>query len=236
MKKVFHQVDSLDKKCYDTLSLSPDILMENASGGMRDYIYNHFELNSKILIVCGYGINGADGITLARQISGDYDINLYLLDDDVKGMSKIQLERAKKIDINIISILQDNNDVIVDCIFGSGLSREISDEVQQIIIKLNTFSGYKISCDVPSGLYPQNNLNTNKQKSIFKADTVITMGGLKTSLFSDIAKDFYKELKIVNLGISTQNYEEDTNIYLLQEEDLILPFRKKQNTHKYHLF
>jgi hydroxyethylthiazole kinase-like uncharacterized protein yjeF len=231
MKKVFHQLASFDKKCYDNLALSPDILMENASNAIGDYIYKHFDKNLSILIVCGYGNNGADGITLSRQINGDYKVSLYLLDKNVSGISKIQLDRAKKVGVNIVDEIVDS-DIIVDCIFGSGLSREISDDIENLILKLNNFNGYKIACDIPSGLYPQNILNKHKQKIIFKTDTVITMGSLKTSMFSDIAKDTYKKIKIANLGISQQKYQGETNIYLLDKKDLILPFRDKQNTHK----
>ncbi|VAY86326.1 NAD(P)HX epimerase / NAD(P)HX dehydratase [hydrothermal vent metagenome] len=227
MKKIFHEVDTLDKKCIQKYYLSEDILMENASGALRDYIYKKFKLKQKILIVCGSGNNGADGITLARQLHNDYKVNLYLASTPTSKMAILQLQRAKSIGVKITTNTKNKYDIIVDCIFGSGLNREISDNTNTLIKKLNKKNAFKIACDIPSGLYLSQN-----QKAIFKANTTITMGALKTSLFSDTAKDFVGKIIIANLGISNKTYESKTNIFYLEKKDLKLPLRKKQNTHK----
>lgn len=227
MQKIFDEVNSLDKRCYEKFALSEDILMEHAASSMANFIENRFEENKSILIVCGSGNNGADGIALARLLHKKYDVNLYLAKEPKSAMAKIQLQRAKSLDIKIIKEIFEA-DVIVDCLFGSGLNKQLIEEDTSLLQNLNSFNSYKTACDIPSGID-----NLGQVKTIaFEADITITMGALKTSLFSDIAKDYVGEVIVANLGVQREVYEIETNKYLLDESDMKLPFRNKKNAHK----
>jgi len=77
MQKLFDEVGSLDKRCYEEFGLCEDILMEHASSGMAEYIREHFAFGAKVIIPCGSGNNGADGIACARLLHKDYDISIF---------------------------------------------------------------------------------------------------------------------------------------------------------------
>ena len=227
MQKIFDEVNSLDKRCYEKFALSEDILMEHAASSMYDFIESKFEENKSILIVCGSGNNGADGIALARLLHKKYDVNLYLAKEPKSTMAKIQLQRVKSLDIKIVKEIFEA-DIIVDCLFGSGLNKQLNIDDTSLLENLNSFNSYKIACDIPSGID-----NLGQVKTIaFEADTTITMGALKTSLFSDVAKDYVGEIVVANLGVQREVYEIETNKYLLDESDMKLPFRNKKNAHK----
>ena len=227
MQKIFDEVNSLDKRCYEKFALSEDILMEHAASSMYDFIESKFEENKSILIVCGSRNNGADGIALARLLHKKYDVNLYLAKEPKSTMAKIQLQRAKSLDIKIVKEIFEA-DIIVDCLFGSGLNKQLNIDDTSLLESLNSFNSYKIACDIPSGIDTLGQVKT----IAFEADTTITMGALKTSLFSDIAKDYVGEIIVANLGVQREVYEVDTNKYLLDESDMKLPFRNKKNAHK----
>lgn len=227
MQKIFDEVNSLDKRCYEKFALSEDILMEHAASSMYDFIESKFEENKSILIVCGSGNNGADGIALARLLHKKYDVNLYFAKEPKSIMAKIQLQRAKSLDIKIVKEIFET-DIIVDCLFGSGLNKQLDTNDTSLLESLNSFNSYKIACDIPSGID-----NLGQVKTIaFEADTTITMGALKTSLFSDVAKDYVGKIVVANLGVQREVYEIETNKYLLDESDMKLPFRNKKNAHK----
>ena len=227
MQKIFDEVNSLDKRCYEKFALSEDILMEHAASSMYDFIESKFEENKSILIVCGSGNNGADGIALARLLHKKYDVNLYFAKEPKSTMAKIQLQRAKSLDIKIVKEIFEG-DIIVDCLFGTGLNKPLDEKSINLLNTLNSYNSYKIACDIPSGID-----NLGQVKTIaFEADTTITMGALKTSLFSDIAKDYVGEIIVANLGVQREVYEIETNKYLLDESDMKLPFRNKKNAHK----
>ena len=227
MQKIFDEVGSLDKRCYEEFSLSEDILMEHAANSMALYIEEKYHDKKSILIVCGSGNNGADGIALARLLHTKFDVSLYFYKKVKTDIGKVQYKRAKSIGVNIVSELE-ITDIIVDCIFGSGLNKSLDKEAISLIEKLNSFEAIKIACDIPSGIFNNGQLDS----VAFNADTTITMGALKTSLFSDTAKDYVGKIKVANLGIQRELYETNTNKYLLEKSDLKLPFRNTLNSHK----
>ena len=227
MKKIFDEVRSLDKRAIEEFHLTEDILMENASLGLKNYITKKFKKNSSILIVCGSGNNGADGISLARLLQNKFEVSLYLVNEPKTEIGKLQLKRAKSINVNFVNqIFQ--ADVVVDCLFGTGLNKELDEDSVSLINGLNNLNSFKIACDIPSGL---NSLGQVIQTA-FKADITITMGALKTALLIDIAKDFVGKIKVATLGVENELFQAQTNKYLLEKSDLVLPLRDIQNTHK----
>jgi hydroxyethylthiazole kinase-like uncharacterized protein yjeF len=140
-------------------------------------------------------------------------------------MAKLQFERIKRIDIDIIDEIYEA-DIIIDALFGSGLSRPLDEQTALHVSLLNSLSGVKIACDIPTGLYGKCDENS------FIADFTLTMGALKKSLFSDCAKDRVGKIKVLDLGVAREVYEKPSLMKLLDFEDMNLPFRKIQNSHK----
>jgi len=227
MKKVFFEVDSLDKRCYEEFGLSEDVLQEHASMSMANFIKTNFKSGQKILIVCGGGNNGADGMAISRLLDEEFCVALFVVSDIKTDMAKVQFNRAKKCNIKFVENVE-NCDILVDCLFGSGLNRALSEKYLNIIDEMNKIEAFKLSCDSPSGLFRDGNVD----KICFKADATITMGAFKLSLFSDIAKEFVGNIYVANLGISSKMYEISSNFYLLEYSDLKLPFRVNKNSHK----
>ena len=227
MEKVFYEVNSLDRRCYEEFALTEDILMEHAASSMANFIEDRFDKKTSIFIVAGPGNNGADGIALARLLYKKYDVKLYLPFGAKSSMAKLQKKRLKFLGLSLVDSLCEC-DIVVDCLFGSGLNKQLDEKSLNIIDNLNKQKSYKIACDIPSGINIKGQINQNA----FCADTTITMGALKVALFSDEAKDFVGKIKVANLGIQRNIYEDDTNIFLLQRKDMNLPFRDKKDSHK----
>ncbi len=226
MKRVFKEVGSLDRKCYEVYALSEDLLMEHAAEALKREV-ERFPKKSRVLIVCGPGNNGADGITLARMLKGDYEVKIFLPYGAKSQMAKLQLDRAERVGVEEVFKVEEA-DIVVDAIFGSGMNRELKEDIVEIIDQLNSLEAYKIACDVPTGIDAKGNVS----KNAFFADVTVTMGALKESLFTDEAKDYVGEIKIADLGVSSALYEDESDTYLLEEEDLKLPFREKKSSHK----
>ena len=227
MQNIYDEVNSLDKRCYEKYNLNEDILMEHASISMMNYIDKKFTKKRKILIVCGAGNNGADGIALARLLYKKYKIILYIPFGVKSEMAKLQVKRCESLGIKVSSKIK-SSDVIVDCLFGSGLNRELDEESLSLIKLLNNSKAYKIACDIPSGI---NNLGQVNQ-SVFYSDTTITMGALKKSLFTDIAKEYVGNIIVANLGIQRKLYEKKSTCFLIEKEDLKLPIRDNKISNK----
>ena len=224
MKPLFKEVYSFDKKCYEKYKLNEDILMENAASNLEAVIPKKAKV---INIIAGPGNNGADGITLARRILTKKEVNLYLPLGVKSPMAKLQLERFEAIGGKIKKDYE-KCDCVVDAIFGSGLKKDLSDELVFLIKQMNNMDAFKIACDIPTGIDDKGNL----RPVAFRADVTVTMGAEKLSLYNDFAKDYVGEIIRADLGVSFNKYIDNGNYYVLEKEDLVLPFRKKQNSHK----
>ncbi|CAA6811658.1 MAG: NAD(P)HX epimerase / NAD(P)HX dehydratase [uncultured Sulfurovum sp.] len=226
MQKVYHDCSNLDIKCYKEYGLTEDILMENAATGMARYVRTHFVFGSSVLIVAGPGNNGADGIVLARQLGRDYEVKLYVPFGVKSDMGILQLERVKRLGVQTVETLEDA-DVIVDALYAAGLNRALNKETKYIVEKLNVFKGHKIACDVPTGVSDNGLLSL-----AFRAEVTVSMGARTEALYLDENKDMVGDIICVDLGISHGHYEDVTDMYVLEEQDMTLPTREKQNSHK----
>jgi len=227
MQKVFQNCYALDKKCYEEYGLTEDILMEHAASGMANYIRKHFIQGTSVLIAAGMGNNGADGIALARQLHGDYEVKLYVPFELRSAMAKVQFERATFLGVKVVDEVS-QADVVVDALFGAGLSRNVNGNTEHILHQLNALKAHKIACDIPTGVGEQGTL----MPMAFHADVTLTMGAYKEALFLDESKDAVGEVIRIDLGVSSLFYEAESQTNLLESSDLKLPSRTAQSTHK----
>ncbi len=227
MKKIFKNIGYLDKRLVEEFAFSEDIMQENAASSLNKWVRKNLKKGKKVQILCGPGNNGADGLACARMLKKDYCVSVLLPLGVRSNMAKLQLERLKKLNIKIDKKLK-KAALHVDAIFGSGLNKALPEDIKDILIKVNQQKSFKLSCDVPTGIMEDGNI----LDLAFRADATISMGALKTSLFSDLAKDYVGKIKVANLGVSRKVYEKKTNTFLLEKKDLSLPERNKQNANK----
>lgn len=246
MKKIYHSTSILDKLALNNFNLSEDILMENAAANLETALVSYLQTirishKNKILILCGSGDNGGDGYVLARRLLGScfsdtkLEIIVFEVLESKSNACILQKNRWEKLGGKTFNLWNEKNSnfdffseccknacAIIDCIFGSGFHGNISDTIMSIISEANSSDAYKIACDIPSGLE-------------FNANETITMGALKTVLFSDKAKSVVGKISVGNLGIQKSLFENSSVIphgFLLEVSDIKLPFRKDANCHK----
>jgi len=227
MQRLYNSCRDLDKRCYEKYALTEDILMENASLGMANYIRANFSRGSSLLIVVGVGNNGADGIVLARLLYGYCSVRVYIPSPLKSDMAKIQFQRTKRVGIEFVDDIIES-DIVVDALFGAGLNRKLDTTTQDIIGRINRLQGFKIACDIPTGI----GVDGEAMPVAIYTDVTITMGALKESLYSDSAKEFVGDIICVELGVVRDIYEIPTDSYLLDRDDLKLPSRTSLDTHK----
>lgn len=229
MRNLYYFTNNLDEHSRLKHHLTSELQMEHAAIAIYNHINQNIKRDSTVLIVCGSGNNGADGYALARLLTQNYKVKVLSHEEPKSALAMLQYNRLKNMDIDFCK-LAGNADVVVDAIFGSGLSKPLSAKTVGLLQKLNALNAYKIACDIPTGIFQDGTTDT----VTFKADTTITMGAEKLCLYSDFAKDFCGNIEIANLGTSYNNFCKDfkPDALLLETEDLQLPYRKTKNTNK----
>lgn len=226
MQNLYTEVSSLDRRCVDLYALSEEVMMEHAASAIAGLIRERIAPGASILILCGSGNNGADGLALVRLLEGSYRVSHTLPLGASSPLCRLQQERLEKLGLHPAPIPH-SCDVIVDALFGSGLSRPLSGDSAAILDRVNAMEGVKIACDVPSGLF-----SDGRDPHAFVADVTVTMGGLKRGLFSDSAKEVAGEIITADLGIPRSCYELPSHWQLLERDDLRLPIRTRISSHK----
>lgn len=229
MKELFASLSALDKSAKENYNLTEELMMEHAAIGIKKEIELRFKKGSSILIATGSGNNGADGFALARLLDGYYDVEIFEALEPKSSLCKLQKSRALSCGLIPIKNIKSKYDIVVDAIFGSGLTKTINTKISKLITKLNSLIAFKIACDIPSGLFESGN-----GECVFMSDLTVTMGAAKTALFSDFAKEFVGELVIAGLGIPQELYKRGfkAEAYLLEKSDLLLPLRVVKSSHK----
>ena len=227
MEKIFDSVRALDKRAADAFNLKNGVLMEHAARGMTERIGSLFP-SPLVQIVCGSGDNGGDGFALARLLADFCTVQVVSVKEPKSHLCKLQRERLELLGIPVTAELQEHCDVLVDAVFGTGIRGSLDNEMCAVIDRMNAVQGYKIACDIPSGL----NEFGIPSPVAFRADETCTMGAIKTALYADAAKDYTGDIHVLNLGLPRRCYEGETDTFLLSAADMKLPHRAVQNTHK----
>ncbi len=245
MQKVYLETQKLDASCRAAYGLTEEIMMENAAIALENAVKNPYPFSGdrrhpqKILVLCGGGNNGADGYTLSRRLRFDYDVSVIQFFEPKTTLCKIQAERAEKCGVRFVKREDISfydlrfTDIVVDCVFGSGFHGDFDEKSLGSFGDFNACECFKIACDVPSGLREDGSV----AEGAFIADLTVTMGALKSCLYSDFAKDFVGEVKCAELGVNRRLYENSSNYdlikgMLLDESDLVLPHRTVANVNK----
>ena len=236
------QINKIDAHTIQNEPISSYDLMERASTICFEEIYNNFlekDFNGTIHIFCGLGNNGGDGLVIARKLHQiGKEIKIYSLfwgqnrSFDYKKNEKKINELNLKIEIiknDSHQFLIDKNDIVVDAIWGTGLSRPIKNFASNIIKRINNYSSNIISIDIPSGLSVEHNFKIQKD-AIINAKITLTFEFPKLSFLLPETGNFVGDFKILQIGLDKEFIKKQkTNHYFLNEEDIksIIKTREK---------
>ena len=188
-------------------------LMERASTKLFEWIKKHVQADRTIIIFVGLGNNGGDGAALARMLSQNgykVIINIIRYSDNASSdflKNYQRLQNTKSLEINEVTNINDiakieNNDVIIDAIFGSGLTRPITGFVAKIINFINLSNAITISIDIPSGLFADKT-SILKNAEIIKADYTLSFQFPKLAFLFPENEMYVGNWQLLDIGLSS---------------------------------
>lgn len=206
-------------------------LMERAGSAVADAAENAMEKihGKSILIVCGGGNNGGDGFAAARLLEErGVAVTVLCTAENFSENCIVEKERYEGKILHEIPY-SDRYDVIVDCIFGTGISREVAGKEALLISFINESGSYILAVDIPSGLNGNNGLIHGL---CVYADETITIGEYKTGLFLNEGTDVCGLIKSADIGIELPK-KEGKYTHIATDSDIAVYFpKRKRNTHK----
>ena len=175
-------------------------LMYRAAKGVYDS-YHEWQ-DKEIAIVVGGGNNGGDGYALAGILKENgCDPVVIKVSDKMSEDGKYYCDIALDKGVSVISFSEDTdlgkNDIIVDCILGTGFTGEVRGTAAKAIEAVNDSGAFVISVDINSGM----NGDTGEATLAVRSDLTVSIGYIKTGLVTEEAKRYIGELVNVDIGI-----------------------------------
>ncbi len=221
----------IDRWAIEELGIPGIVLMENAGKAIVERLQQILSnLHSKkIIIFCGKGNNGGDGFVIARhltQLGANVTVLLAGKLIDLKGDAKTNSIITRNMKIPLKELSPENidtfdhklrhADVIVDALFGTGLSKPVTDFMKTVVDKINQPKKFTASVDINSGI------NADSGQLIgphVKSDITFALASFKNSHLLHPAAGVMKKVELLDIGIPHQNNQK-IHIQLVEEEDI----------------
>ena len=217
------QIKELDTYTIQHEPVTSTDLMERAANALYGWFAQNLSTLQPIVVFCGPGNNGGDGLALARLLyTSGYSIEVcYLTASSYSPDFRLNFERLKTLGllpVEISSILDfpylDNHHVVVDAIFGSGLSKPLEGLVAELVYHINTSGSRVIAIDIPSGLYGEANPFPNPNPVVMATDC-LTLQFPKLSFFFAENSSFVGRWHVLPIGLHPEGLASTSTLWNL---------------------
>ena len=168
---------------------------------------------SHLVVICGKGNNGGDGLVIARLQKDNFkSVRVLLLESSSNSSEDFKINLKKLQDENVkIEIVKKANDIflheeelVIDAILGTGVNRPVEGFLSECILAINQQASFIISIDLPSGM----SSSSLTEGAMIKANQTLTIGAPKLALFVKENSDFIGEWKLVSIYNDTRFLDE----------------------------
>lgn len=175
-------------------------LMRNAGDAVAAAILARFPGASKVAVLCGPGNNGGDGYVIARRLAqAGVDVELFAHGRPRAGSDAAIAARECPVQPSLLSdFVPEPGAVIVDALFGAGLSKPLSPELCRLVENVTSLGIPVIAVDLPSGICGETGAILG---AAFRAAFTVTFACKKPAHLLHPARDFCGELIVADIGI-----------------------------------
>lgn len=228
------QMKAADQYTIQKLGVPSLELMEHAAQACVQVLEDEKVDLSHVCVVCGSGNNGGDGFAIARILQNNrYSVETFCVgnpehytEETQEQMHRLQECRGK---ITYGMPQEDSYSVVIDAVFGVGLSRKVEGRYRQVIEQMNRMRGTKFAVDIPSGLSATTGCILG---CAFKADYTVTFQLKKIGLELSQGRTMAGRVIVPDIGISTDSICEDQEIVRTAGKDIyrkMLPDRPEDS-------
>jgi NAD(P)H-hydrate epimerase len=241
------QMRRIDRRTIREFGIAEIVLMENAGAQTAAFLARTFDdlPALRLLFLCGPGNNGGDGFVAARHLHGrgiPLEIVLFARRADVGGSAAVNLKAIERIGIRPVEVttpaawrrarpLLEKADLVIDAIFGTGLSRPVGGLLARVFDAVNAADVEVVALDVPSGLSGD---SAAVPGPCIAADHTVTFARPKVPHLFPPAEALCGDLHVVDVGIPPEAVAaEKSDLDLVEAASIapLLPVRRA-DSHK----
>lgn len=204
-------------------------LMERAATTCYQWLSKQVDGQRRVLVFCGLGNNGGDGLVIARLMAlNKYNVEIYIIrySDKFSSDFEVNYDRLKDIKKVLLKNLKEDDglpviqpeDVVVDAIFGSGLTKPVVDFPARVIRHINASKSLVVAIDMPSGLYCDEHTDT-KAGAVIQADYTLSFQLPKLAFMFAENDSYVGEWKLFDIGLHKDfiNQADSKNLMLTRK-------------------
>jgi NAD(P)H-hydrate epimerase len=215
------QMREADRRTIQDIGIASLVLMENAGRQVVAAIESLYPdlAERSIAIVCGKGNNGGDGFVVARTLQQrGFDVSVFVIGSlsEVKGDARVNLAILGNIGQTVVEVADETawelhgaeitgHDLIIDAIFGTGLSAPLSGFMETVVADINDAGVPIVSIDIPSGMSAD---TADEIGASIEATVTVTLGAPKLPLVLPPAEMKAGEVVIADIGIPSDVIEQ----------------------------
>jgi len=221
-------------------------LMERAANACFYWLITNIPNHKKIRIFCGTGNNGGDGFAIARLMgSKGYFTEVFLCGSPEKlsANCRINYDRLSATtsikctvipDKGSLPVFHSDKDIVIDALFGSGLTRPVTGFLAGVIRQINEQASITISIDVPSGLFCDETVAGSPDPAIVHADHTLTFSPPKLAFFFPENDHYIGNWHLLDIGILQEYLDQaETHYYYTTHQDCKKILKKRNKfSHK----
>lgn len=231
------QMGACDRYTSESIGIPSLVLMERAALSVAQTVLQDFPTAKRIAVVSGNGNNGADGIAAGRILTDHgLDVRFFRLPGRVREGSSMQTQ------LSIIEnygvpveeyakgcLMQAGPDLVIDAMFGTGLSRNLEGDAADAAGEINYLHGTgkcrTISVDIPSGISSDDGSVLGEAVT---CDCTVTFAYYKRGHFLYPGAEFCGKVKLCDIGITDRSLREvpDLHIFDTETADSVLGTRR----------
>ena len=227
------KISELDRYTIEHEPIASIDLMERAAVALCDAFMARFSTSTSVAIVAGPGNNGGDALAIARfLLLAGYQVVVYMPKCGTNLSKDCELNRGRLLAQfpDAISTMLERDDilpstVIVDGLFGSGLSRPLSGEVAEVVHFINDLPNFVVAIDIPSGLNGEEN-DLQSQIAIVKANLTLTLQFPKLAFLLPENEPFVGEWQMLDIGIHPEAIQNTASDFHYLEQIDVAPLIK----------
>lgn len=228
------EMKHLDTNTSEHFGVPSVVLMEQAAQAFVEKLLVLHPEPGNVLVVCGSGNNGGDGIAIARLLNQRKISATLYVPSDKKSSELFRLQQKIYLSYQyplVTELAEDvQYEIIVDAIFGTGLSRTIGSPYDRVIDRLNQMDAHRVAVDIASGISSESGEIFGVA---FHADDTITFSFGKIGSYLWPGAGYSGNIHVVPIGITEESFLDRKPHYAaLGWSDLALLPKRMPNSHK----
>ena len=205
---------------------SVDELMQRAGRGAAEWVWR-MAAGRSVTVLCGPGNNGGDGYVIVEALRERGGLVTVVAATDPQTDAARNARNLFQGEV-LGPEVTPHGEVLVDCLFGTGLTRPLSDELFALLTRLVASHRQRIAVDLPSGVQSDSGAVLNK--GLPRYDLTIALGAWKWAHWMMPATAQMGERRLVQIGIDAAAWRDFTTPRLLARPHLTAP---AADAHKY---